>query len=147
MAQSCPTLCDPMNHSTPGLPVHHQLPEFTQNKRLECFKVLEQDNESTARWTLKGNLVLGWLMGDYAHLCLQIGAHWSEAPYLHTEIRTSRLSFYWWLNFSGNTLWEYSSGMKLMRGWKKFYISKEHGKFYAVMFSRVNALGDGKVRT
>ena len=29
-AQSCPTLCDPMNHSTPGFPVHHQLPEFTQ---------------------------------------------------------------------------------------------------------------------
>ena len=26
--QLCPTLCDPMNHSTPGLPVHHQLPEF-----------------------------------------------------------------------------------------------------------------------
>ena len=30
VAQSCPTLYDPMNHSTPGLPVHHQLPEFTQ---------------------------------------------------------------------------------------------------------------------
>ena len=29
-AQSCPTLCDPMNHSTPGLPVHHQLLELTQ---------------------------------------------------------------------------------------------------------------------
>ena len=29
-AQSCPTLCDPMNRSTPGLPVHHQLPESTQ---------------------------------------------------------------------------------------------------------------------
>ena len=28
--QSCPTLCDPMNCSTPGLPVHHQLPEFTE---------------------------------------------------------------------------------------------------------------------
>ena len=28
--QSCPTLCDPMNHSMPGLPVHHQLPRFTQ---------------------------------------------------------------------------------------------------------------------
>ena len=28
--QSCPTLGDPMNRSTPGLPVHHQLPEFTQ---------------------------------------------------------------------------------------------------------------------
>ena len=30
VAQSCPTLCDPKNRSTPGLPVHHQLPEFTQ---------------------------------------------------------------------------------------------------------------------
>ena len=30
VAQSCPTLCNPMNRSTPGLPVHHQLLEFTQ---------------------------------------------------------------------------------------------------------------------
>ena len=30
VAQSCLTLCDSMNCSTPGLPVHHQLPEFTQ---------------------------------------------------------------------------------------------------------------------
>ena len=30
VAQSCPTLCDPMKCSTPGLPVHHQLPEFTR---------------------------------------------------------------------------------------------------------------------
>ena len=30
VAQSCLTLCDPMNHSTPGLPVHHQLPKSTK---------------------------------------------------------------------------------------------------------------------
>ena len=30
VAQPCPTLCDPMKRSKPGLPVHHQLPEFTQ---------------------------------------------------------------------------------------------------------------------
>ena len=30
VAQSCLTSCDPMNHSMPGLPVHHQLPEFTK---------------------------------------------------------------------------------------------------------------------
>ena len=30
VTQSCPTLCDPMNCSTSGLPVHHKLPEFTQ---------------------------------------------------------------------------------------------------------------------
>ena len=31
VAQLCPTLCNPMNHRTPGLPFYHQLPEFTQN--------------------------------------------------------------------------------------------------------------------
>ena len=36
VSQSCPTLCDPMNHSTPGLPAHHQLPEFTQT-RVRCI--------------------------------------------------------------------------------------------------------------
>ena len=30
VTHSCPTLCDPMNQSTPGHPVHHQFPEFTQ---------------------------------------------------------------------------------------------------------------------
>ena len=30
VTQSCPTLCNSVNHDTPGLPVHHQLPEFTQ---------------------------------------------------------------------------------------------------------------------
>ena len=35
VAQTCPTLCNPMNLSTPGLPVHHQLPEFTQLKFIE----------------------------------------------------------------------------------------------------------------
>ena len=32
VAQSCLTLCNPMNHTMPGLPVHHQLPEFTQTR-------------------------------------------------------------------------------------------------------------------
>ena len=35
VAQSCPTLCDPMNYSTPGLPVHHQLLESTQTHVIE----------------------------------------------------------------------------------------------------------------
>ena len=35
VAQSCPTLCDPMNRSTPGLPVHHHLPEFAQTHIIE----------------------------------------------------------------------------------------------------------------
>ena len=35
VAQSCPTLCDPMDCSTPGLPVHHQLPELTEPMSIE----------------------------------------------------------------------------------------------------------------
>ena len=35
VAQSCPTLCNPMNCSMPGLPFHHQLPEFTQTQSIE----------------------------------------------------------------------------------------------------------------
>ena len=41
VAQSCPTLCDPMNRSTPGLPVHHQLPEFTQTHVLLVSDALQ----------------------------------------------------------------------------------------------------------
>ena len=37
VTQSCPALCDPMNCSTPGLPVHHQLLEFTQT-HVQYFK-------------------------------------------------------------------------------------------------------------
>ena len=36
VAKLCPTLCDPMNCSTPGLPVHHQLPEFIQTHNHIC---------------------------------------------------------------------------------------------------------------
>ena len=35
VAQSCPTFCNPMDHSVPGLPVHQKLPEFTQLKTIE----------------------------------------------------------------------------------------------------------------
>ena len=35
VAQSCPTLCNPMNRSMPGLPLPHQLPEFTQTHSIE----------------------------------------------------------------------------------------------------------------
>ena len=41
VAQSCLTLCDPMNCSTPGLPVHHQLPEFTQTHVLRVSDAIQ----------------------------------------------------------------------------------------------------------
>ena len=54
VAQLCPTLCDPMNSSTPDLPVHHQLPEFTQTHvhlvKTMVFPVVTYGCES---WTVK----------------------------------------------------------------------------------------------
>ena len=41
VTQSCPTLCDPMNCSMPGLPVHHQLPEFTQTHVHQVSDVIQ----------------------------------------------------------------------------------------------------------
>ena len=37
VAQSCPTLCNPMNHSAPGLPVHHQLPKYSDSRSLNWW--------------------------------------------------------------------------------------------------------------
>ena len=41
VAQSCRTLCNPMNCSMPGLPVHHQLPEFTQTHVLQVSDAIQ----------------------------------------------------------------------------------------------------------
>ena len=73
VAQSCLTLCDPMNHSTPGLPVHHQLPGFPKLMSIEsvmpsshlilcrpllllpsippCIKVFSNESTFCIRWT------------------------------------------------------------------------------------------------
>ena len=44
VVQSCPTLCDPMNCSTPGLPVHHQLPESTQTRVHRVSDAIQPSN-------------------------------------------------------------------------------------------------------
>ena len=41
VAQLCPTLCNPMNYSMPGLPVHHHLPEFTQTHALRVGDAIQ----------------------------------------------------------------------------------------------------------
>ena len=50
VAQSCLTFCNPMNRSTPGLPVHHQLPEFTQTHA-------HQVSDAITSWQIYGETV------------------------------------------------------------------------------------------
>ena len=80
VAQSCLTLCDPINCSTPGLPVYHQLPEFTLAVQ-GTLKSLLQHHSSKASIFLALNLLYGptftsvhdyWKnhSSDYMDLCL-----------------------------------------------------------------------------
>ena len=50
VGQLCPTLCDPMNCSMPGLPVHHQLPEFTQTHVHRVTHDQRYANQTTMRY-------------------------------------------------------------------------------------------------
>ena len=57
VAQSCPTLCDPMNRSMPGLPVHHHLPEFTQTMSRGSagdYQADEQEGIPRLSWRVTG---------------------------------------------------------------------------------------------
>ena len=56
VAQSCPTLCDPMNRSTPGLPVHHQLLEFTHTHVHQVSDAIQPSHPLSPPSTLALNL-------------------------------------------------------------------------------------------
>ena len=81
VAQSCPTLCDPMNHSKPGLPVHHQLPEFTQTRWTWVWV-----NSGSWWWTERPGLL--WFMGSQ-----RVGHDWA------TELNWTELILYWCFSF------------------------------------------------
>ena len=55
VAQSCPTLCDPMNRSTPGLPVHHKLPEFTQTHAHQVNDAIQPSHVFSCPQTFPGS--------------------------------------------------------------------------------------------
>ena len=56
VTQSCPTLCDPMNRSTPGLPVHHQLLEFTQTHVHQVSDAIQSSHPLSSPSPLAPNL-------------------------------------------------------------------------------------------
>ena len=79
VTQSCSTLCDPMNRSTPGLPVHHQLPEFTQShvqtialtRRILVGKVMSLLLNMLSRLVItflprSKRLLISWLQSPFA---------------------------------------------------------------------------------
>ena len=77
VAQSCPTLCDPLNHSTPGLPVHHQLPEFTQTH-------LHWGGDVPKYWSFSFNISLS---NEYSRL-ISFRMDWSDLLAVHGTVKS-----------------------------------------------------------
>ena len=96
-SQSCLTLCDPMDCSMPGLPVHHQLPEFTQSQSIESVM-------------LSNHLIL-------CHLLLLPSIFPSIRVFSNESAPGIRWPKYWSFSFSISPSSEYSGLISLRMDW------------------------------
>ena len=96
VAQSCSTLCDPMNRSTPGLPVHHQLLEMSVRKWGEEEKLKKQDKWGCLK--VAGKFLSSVQFSSVAQLCPTLQPHESQharppcpspTPRVHSDSRPS----------------------------------------------------------
>ena len=101
VTQSCPTLCDPMNRSTPGLPVHHQLPEFTQTHAHRVGDAIQPSHP---------------LLAPSPH-AFSLSQHYIFSDKLVLHIRWSK---YWIFRFSVSPSNEYSGLIPFRTDW--FYL-------------------------
>ena len=77
VAQSCPTLCVPMNRSTPGLPVHHHLPEFTQTHVHRVCDALQPTHPGSSPSPPALNLSQHQSLFQWVSSSLRWTKHWS----------------------------------------------------------------------
>ena len=77
VAQSCPTLCNPMNRSTPGLPVHHQLPEFTQAHAHGVGDAIQPSHPLSPPSPPAFNLSQQWGLSSESTLPIRWPKYWS----------------------------------------------------------------------
>ena len=77
VSQSCLTICDPMNRSTPGLPFHHQLPESTQT-HVHCVSDAIQPSHPLSSPSPPAlNLSQHWVFSNESALCIRWPTYWS----------------------------------------------------------------------
>ena len=77
VAQSCPTLCDPMDCSTPGPPVHHQLPEFTQTNVRWVSDAIQPSHPLSSPSPPALNLSQHQGFSNESTLCIRWPKYWS----------------------------------------------------------------------
>ena len=77
VAQSCPTLCDPMNRSTPGLPVHYQLLEFTQTYVHRVSDAIQPSHPLSSPSPLAPSPPRIRVFSNESTLCMRWPKYWS----------------------------------------------------------------------
>ena len=77
VTQSCPTLCDPMNLSMPGLPVHHQLPEFTQTHVHRVGNAIQPSHSLSSPSPPAPNPSQHQSLFQWVSLCIRWPKYWS----------------------------------------------------------------------
>ena len=77
ITQSCPTLCDPMNHSTPDLAVHHQLPEFTQTHVHQVGDAIQPSHPLSSPSPPAPNTPSIRVFSSESTLCMRWPKYWS----------------------------------------------------------------------
>ena len=77
VTQSCPTLCDPMNRSMPGLPVHHQLPEFTQTHVHRVSDAIQPSHPLSSPFPPAPNPSQHQSFSNESTLCMRWPKSWS----------------------------------------------------------------------
>ena len=77
VAQSCPTLCDPMNRSTPGLPVHHQLLQFTQTHVHRVSDAIQPSHPRSTLLLLPPIPLSIRVFSNESPLCMRWPKYWS----------------------------------------------------------------------
>ena len=77
VAQSCPTLGDPMNRSTPGLPVHHQLPEFIQTHVHRVSDAIQPSHPLSSPFPPAPNPSQHQSLSNESTLCMRWPKYWS----------------------------------------------------------------------
>ena len=114
IAQSCPTLCDPINCSTPGLPVYHQLPEFTQTHVHRVGDAIQPSHplSSPSPWTHQALLSVGFSRQEYwSGLPLPSPGDLPDPEDRTCVSCTDRQILY------HQATWNYGSGINLLTGW------------------------------
>ena len=77
ITQSCPTLCYPMNRSTPGLPVHHQVPKFTQTHVHWVSDVIQPSYPLSSPSPPALNFHIIRVFSNESALCIRWPKYWS----------------------------------------------------------------------